>query len=482
MLKQTKLFIYFISGLLIIWHLYTLSYSPLPWFDETFFASITHSLINGKGFCLEVGPLIDSRPIYIYGPIYFLMTSIVTSIFGFSIFMFRIVNFSFSIFVVILLYKILRTIKIKQFIIIISISAFCFDTIFLQDAHSGRMDIVALFFSLFGLYTLILLPPKKSITLIGIISLTVSLLTTPRAFVLVIPIGIYYLIKTIKNRNWENIFYFISIPFILFYIWIRYSYGTIISFFQYYITKNKTGASLTSSYLGGNLRIPSFQYCLIIVTIGLIIVYFKQFKSNIIAKLSLAIILFFYVIINDTGLYSTLIIPFYYIIIATMLDISDIKSKIYKIILFGILIINFSIFSFKSLSIVFSINERNASPIENWVKNNVTSGKKIIGDDRYFYAAIKNKCNFQYTERGESLQEVVNYQYNVFKPDYIFFSKQTTPEVINEYRKLFNMSDSLIYSPNFSVNQIDFKVIRRLLYSNTTISNCYDGTLYRIKY
>lgn len=34
---------------LVAWHLWSLTYSPLPWFDETFFASLTNSFMNGRG-------------------------------------------------------------------------------------------------------------------------------------------------------------------------------------------------------------------------------------------------------------------------------------------------------------------------------------------------------------------------------------------------------------------------------------------------
>ena len=76
-----------------LWHFWALPYSPLPWFDETFFASITHSFINGSGFQLAVCPLqSNGEPVLLYGPVYFLLTGLITKTLGFGLFSFRLAN------------------------------------------------------------------------------------------------------------------------------------------------------------------------------------------------------------------------------------------------------------------------------------------------------------------------------------------------------------------------------------------------------
>lgn len=59
-----------------------MSFSPIAWFDEVYFASTTHSFMNGNGLSLELD---HCEPVLMYGPIYFLLTSSVMKLFGFGI-------------------------------------------------------------------------------------------------------------------------------------------------------------------------------------------------------------------------------------------------------------------------------------------------------------------------------------------------------------------------------------------------------------
>jgi len=66
-------------------HLATVMISRLPWFDDTFFASIADSVRRTGQFTLGVGPLWIDGPVYLYGPVYFLTLAGVFDVFGFGL-------------------------------------------------------------------------------------------------------------------------------------------------------------------------------------------------------------------------------------------------------------------------------------------------------------------------------------------------------------------------------------------------------------
>lgn len=450
-LKSNKIF-YLLLSIVGIWHLWSLLYSPIPWHDETFYASISKSLIEGKGFTLEVWPFkMQGKEVLIYGPIYFLLTGLSFSLFGFGIFQFRIVALVFSALSIYVFGNILKQLNINKSITRLFILLLAFDVIVIQNGHSGRMDMVALFFALAA--WLAYLKGQTQIKYVWLMAIAgaASILITPRIAVIIFPLFIYALIQFLKTKNWFQTAIITLLPTLIYYIWIVYAFGSLAEFFEYFSAKSNSNSVSLLSYLGGRLYIPFYQWPLILTAIiSTVIIILNKTKIQILLLLGLPI-LTFYIIVADTGAYSALIMPFWYLIIALALANCNANKKIVRVLLYSgvvaTLFVNVGIFSVKAATIVGSQTERNPHQLQTWVNEHIPKNSKIVGDNRYYYACIKNNCDFQYIEGGNNHSVIVQYYLNNYQPIYLFISTQTPKELLAAYNKEYSFLEQWEYIP-----------------------------------
>lgn len=482
-LNNNKTF-YTLLSILGIWHLWSLLYSPLPWFDETFYVSITRSLLEGKGFMLQVCPIqTEGKEVLTYGPIYFLLTGLSFSIFSFGIFQFRIVALLFTALSIFVFSKILKQLSISKSIIRLLILLLAFDVIIIQNGHSGRMDMVALFFALTAWWAYLKGKTENKYSWFMALAGVVAVLTTPRIAVIIFPLFVYALIIFFKTKNWYRATIITVLPASIYFVWILYAFGSINGFIEHFITpasESSDPANNLFSYLGGNLYIPLYQWPLIISSfISAMIILFSRKNRSILLLLSLPIITF-YIVVADTGAYSALIMPFWYLIIALGLTHYERNNKLEKWLLHGgiaiILFVCIGIFSLKAATIIGSQSDRNPRPLQTWVNNHIPKNSRIVGDDRYYYACIKNNCDYQYMDRVKDHATRAKYHLDNFQPDYLFISTQTPKEIINAYNKEFDFLESWDYIPQ--KGNSFFKTI--LNHIPIPIQSSYQGTLIRV--
>lgn len=482
--KRVSIFFLLLIG---IWHITSLPFSPLPWFDETFFASITHSLLSGKGFMLEVSQLMTGgNEVLTYGPVYFLFTSLSCSIFGFDIFAFRLVNLIFAALSVFIFFRIQKAIGIKPVIVKIITSLLIFDVIFLQNAHSGRMDLVALFFALLAYLQFFKNDKRIRSFVLMSISGTLGILTTPRIAIILAPVFIIYFIQLIRRQAWKRAGILAVLPIGLYLIWIYIGFGSMESFLSHYI-----GNSISNNqevgllhFLGGNFNIPYFQYPLILVGLVSFLLLLVFRKSRLITLSLFLPISFYYLIVKDTGAYSAMIVPFWYLIISYFIHEfkNDLNSYpylryIYYIAILSLFALNAGIFFIKSGVVLLTSEERNPRKLNEWVQKHIEHGTNVVGDDRYYYACKKLNCNFQYIQRPATPDIRSNYHREIFQPDYIFISSQTQPEIIKAYRNAFQFGEEFEYNPE-SGNSIAKHLVSNLPFN---ISSSYKGKLIKVK-
>ena len=474
--------------LIAIWHFWSLSYSPLPWFDETFFASITNSLMNGHGFHLAVCPIqTNGEQVLTYGPVYFLLTTLSSSIFGFGIMSFRIVNLIGAIISLLFFYRILQQLLLPFWLIISVTFLLIFDVIFIQNAHSGRMDLVALAFFLASI-SIHIGGKNKEITpfLIGLLG-TLAVLTTLRIAVFVLPFFITLFVFKLVNRNWRYSMILLFTSLVLYGIWIWWGFGSISNFIQEY-SGSKTDMALNnknliSSFVGGNFQIPFYQIPLIVIgSISVLIMLIKKYKLLNVWILIMPIP-FFYLLVKDTGAYSAMVVPFWYLAIAMAVNFvqsenSQIKKYLYPLYAAIVLlfIVNSSIFALKSITIVSTIAERDPKSLEHWAKKHIPEGSRVVGDDRYYYACMQNNSDFQYMDRVNSHLTRANYHASKYHPNYLFISNQTPSEILDAYRNVFNFEEKWDYVPT----NTNTKIQRFISMLPITIQSSYQGTLIKV--
>ena len=132
----------------IVWHVATLTRSPVPYYDDTFFASVGDSLERAGELKLPVSPLHISGPVYLYGPIYFAVQAFVFRHLGFGIFQNRILPLLFGLGIVVVAFASVRQAGVRRAVALPPCIALALDPTLHLSMHGGRMDTVALFFIL----------------------------------------------------------------------------------------------------------------------------------------------------------------------------------------------------------------------------------------------------------------------------------------------------------------------------------------------
>lgn len=455
----------------IFWHFWSLTYSPLPWFDETFFASITHSLINGKGMHLAVCPIqTNGDPVLIYGPVYFIITGLITKTLGFSLYTFRLANLLGAIISVFLFFKITKKQGWKKTTMYLMTILLTFDVIFVQNAHSGRMDLAALAFLLGSIYLYFF--DKTSISRQVFIAIlgTLAVLTTLRIAVLVLPFFVLVLFINIKNKQYWQAAALLFTSILLYASWIGVGFGSLSGFIAEYTQSQSdsyTGQTLVSSFLGGNFAIQPYQYPMVVAGLLAVIIQIKHNYKNPTFWLISIPILCFYLLVNDTGAYSALVVPFWYLLIGFAFEKLSTNSNnsltrlISLCVIILLLLVNGGVFLLKSATILTTIPQRSNKQLTTWVSERLPAQSRVVGDDRYYYAVIESNSDFQYISRTQSDEERAKFHKETYQPDYLFISSQTPPELIEAYKKHFRFEESYSYIPQTQESFLT-RIIQRL--------------------
>ncbi len=325
-MNKNRIF-FVLSFCILLLHVLTLNISPVPWFDEVFFLSISESFKEEGVFRLAMAPYYD-KEILTYGPIYFVLTALSTEVFGLGVFQFRIVNFLFSLLAVFAFKKILSTnfnlSKTSAFGL--SLALFL-EPIFHANSHGGRMDMVALFFVLMSIHHYLKSHYNKeirySILLSGVFA-SLALLTTPRLAVFIFAIPLMLLIELIRSklniRILKKALLWGIIILFVYSIWVFVAFGGINEMLDYY--------SNLTQFVGGKWLLPTeFLPTMGLSFLSLVLILIFSRKNLKIffldAKLFIPVasIITFHTLVSVTSKqYFCLVLPFYLLIIASFAE------------------------------------------------------------------------------------------------------------------------------------------------------------------
>ncbi len=440
--------------LIIAYHLFTLEIQPLPWFDEVYFASIADNFINSGSLVPEIASYArNDRPALTYGPVYFFLSGLSMKLFGFGIGQFRIIALLSGLLCVRLTYSIVKSQfaveSWKYKILIISILT---DPFFSLAFHQGRMDLTALCFCLFAIFYF--LKGGNNNILVSGIAGVLSLLTTPRAIVLLLPLVVFLLMDILKEKQYKKALLW-ALPFLLIYpIWMFVGFGGIGNFINYYQTINTVTNSANGQYVGSNLYIPAHEYCLILVAIlAVIFGLIKKGKTyfNPLVVICLIAIISFYLIVLDWGPYSTFIIPFYYILIFYSWSlIPSIKGSniLYSLPVLVVLIFNVAYSVVKADQVLVSRKVRDPKIADTFVRENIPPGSRVVGDALYFYSVKKNGSDFQLFDQYDTLEYRERKHRLDFKYNFLIAADVMKPknaEITDYYKKMGDLEKVAIF-------------------------------------
>ncbi|WMJ72176.1 glycosyltransferase family 39 protein [Cytophagaceae bacterium ABcell3] len=491
---QNRIVVFFIFSLYLALHLYTLNLNPLPWFDETFFASISLSLAEtGKLVPGVTKTIQEGREMLIHGPVYYFLGGLSFEFFGLGIFQFRIINFLFGIGLVFITARIFRNrykdadVSLPVFLI----ATFLLDPFFNLSLHEGRMDLVAAFFVFTCIYLLLKGLENKQIMYFLASGLygAMGLLTTPRVAFIFAAVFIVFLVLTFKRGGVKGLLQILlwGLPFVILYgMWVWYAFGDFGGLISYYQSIATGKHTVDVTFIGGNLYIPRHEYLLIGVA-GISLIYgliregFKFFDALI--CISILSVVLFYLLVRDMGPYSALILPFYYIIIFKSFHLSGhltLKNPVVylMVVLFAF---NAGFFLIKNIQVLFERLERNPEIAYSFIEDHIPEGSKVVGDPLYYYAVKRSGSDYQYAdlfgtleEREQALTEEWGYEYFIVTEQL----RMRRPEVI---RHFFEQEDFVEVARLISRQNPISRAISRLGITSDMEKDGYSAIIYRRK-
>lgn len=451
--------------LLLIIHVFTLTFSPLPWFDEVFFADISKNFSEGKGLKLLIAPEISimGQEVLVYGPVYFFLQAIPIYFFGLEKFIFRLVCFLGGVLSIFFLGEIFRFFSKNMKTSWVWILVLC-DPMFFSSSHGGRMDLWALAFLLAAIsFYLSWIKEEKAIFLvISSLFMALSVLTTPRILApglgLAILVSIFSL-KSMKNFKINIVFWLVPFMFIIS-AWVFFAFGGIAKLLIYY------GAE-TSSYVGGRFNFPKQIIPLLIAGfISIVILIVKKKLPTEVILFGVFGVLSYLILVKDSGPYSILLVFFIYLFVLLSGHLR--YSPVFIIVIF-----NGVFFISKILFLTFSYEQRKSDVIFQKLIE-LPPESTIIADDIYYYDIISSGHKFLFKDHLVSMEKkLVFYKKNDF--DFILVRNKSYPD------NNFNFLKSHINLQEVESFQIPINSTSNYLQSliPITIHNNIDGTLYK---
>ncbi|MCX6272535.1 MAG: glycosyltransferase family 39 protein [Bacteroidetes bacterium] len=477
----------------VAYHLLTLTRSPVVWLDEAGLHNLSMDFFrHGTLYQTNDPSFLNGKQILFYGPLFFVMQSFNFLLFGNDIFQYRLLPLLAGFGVLILVFLMLKGKRAKpaltDYLILLALAV---DPFVNSSLHKGRMDLPSLFFLMASFY--ILTCPKTSRQNLSLrqvlasgLMFALAIMTTFRAGMFVIPFLIFIiLLLHRKKKNIIGILFTLTLwalPVILGLLtWFLLCFSSLSGFLDYF----RLVSSFHPSHMPGSLFIPVEEY----FTLGifLIMLAWLVIKTGIKTIASpemiflLLFIVSFYLFIGDVGPYSIFILPAVYLLIG-LFQAGSPKKDINFVLLLTLLSVNLGFFLTKAGFLYLSWDLRDPHKVNEFVNQHVSPSSKIVGDDMYYYASIKNKCAYRFIYPIAAMtmhtRDYVDHLTATYPYDYLFISDRLEsfgPALPNMYRD----KDSLIEVARFELKPGQLpSFIKKIIPYDLSV-NGYNGTLYK---
>lgn len=459
------LFIFFCT-----WHLLTLNVSPLPWFDEVLFADVAINYDRTGDLLLKLDPTED-RDVIIYGPLYFILQQPFYKLFGITPFAFRLLNLIAGIIMAWQLSKRFKFNLLLLFTLLLS-------PVYIQNLHSGRMDLVASMFVLSGF--LHLDKTYKNLTFKNVAIATamfaLAAITTPRALFLV-PGAFIFLITTQDVIDFKKLKIVRGIKYTAF---ILLSVSAVLVAWSFYITggleyfQQYSGSDNLNQHMGISfLRNHPEDVLSIILLLGIIVDLIRLKKLSTAHAATICTFLSFAVFVKEIGPYAAMLIPF------VLYGIMRIEFTVIRRIGLGLIAVAFAgIFLVKTLVIIAGYDSRKAKPIQAFLAENNVSQSKVLSSFIYYYVLKENDNDVKSYQIIQTNRESFIDSINAYDYDYLMIKESDTSEyVIHE----INLDNKYIPIKSFtSEPHVDLSFVPFVGHKLNKLQGGYDGVLYKI--
>jgi hypothetical protein len=487
--SRYRLLLGIVLTLYVIYHFATLVYSPLPWFDEITFLSMTESYIKDKTFYETCRILVIPDEKLVYGPLFFILQAFIIKSLGFSIFTVRLSSLVFGIINLALIYKICRHFKFGYAATFIAIAIVAFEPNFNQFLHSGRNDFVTLFFFLIS-YLVYINTDSRSHTktiIFGLftgIMLACAALTTPR-IIFAFSFYVFALIYEIAADKSKTLLHTIikycciAAGFISIYsIWVYSAFDSFKAFIDYNLNSPVIQAHTgVESAFRPSYYLFVFIYAFIALIVSLRNKALSQNRELLLFTVPIVVSFILIVTGGLTGRYFALADTFLAIMIAG-LTIHLHNGKIMKYATYTLILFYVGIFMVKAVYIAANASLRNPYTNEAIITQYIKPNNAIVADFQYYYIARNKNCTFLSIDENGMMDKKLEYIYkNKFR--YFIVNKNNwaadfyhTEVLKNNYKLIANIDIKNNTSGLFQ------RVLKKLPYK---ISESYSCRIYEYK-
>lgn len=434
------------------YHLYTLDLYPLPWQDDTTFASMSLSWEKtGKFYCPVAHDARDYKEVLHYGPLYFMLGGTLFKLFGVSIWVFRLLSFAGGLFSAYYLFRLIKA-QEQGYIPLLACLIFLIDPFVQLSMHEGRMDLLATGLSLASVFYALQAQQNKKVLLYAALSGTLAalaMLTTPRCVLTLFFLFFVLMSDNLMQRHKSigAILWWLLAALGLYLIWVFYAFGGLKGMISYYeLISSPNSPEAYHPNLGFRPYVPKQEKVLILVAglytlIALAIHKWKYFDAFSIVGL-FSIVCFFAFFI-DWGPYSAYILPFYYYALTrgARMVWEQVNTKALKVAalvpLLLLVLHNMAYTGIKSLFIVVNSEQRSPEKIDAFIAEHIPAGSKVLGYGLHYYSVIKAGSDYQYIDKYNELEvreerQRINYDY-----DYIIVDGIGLDKLVPTYKYYF---------------------------------------------
>jgi hypothetical protein len=428
-------------------HLATITISRLPWFDDTFFASIADAVRRTGRFTLEVSPLWLSQPVYLYGPVYFLTLAGVFEGLGFGLLQTRLPAVLCGFGIIAVGYLLLRRSRVRPQLAFATCAVLALDPTVHQSIHSGRTDSMALFLLLASFLLLLEARERGSVWWTAASGAVGALgaLTTPRPGYLLIPMGLILLWRWGRKpdrRRALDVAVWGGTSVLLLAAWVAWAFGGLPEMFAYF-------RRFSDTYAGGGFGVRVIHAPVLaplLMLLGAMVVVRPRALLDEAVFFYASGIVGFYTFVKDKGafggLYTFFMVPLVYLAIGYCLArIREAKpyARTGRYLAYGILggliAFNGGVFAARSTLEFLQRDGRRPTLATEVIARTIPPGSRVVGDDKFYFVVRQTGSDFQYFERGGSIEERARFHADDYDLQYLVTDQGDASPLLEAYRR-----------------------------------------------
>lgn len=481
-----------VLAVVLLYHLATLSFTPIVWSDEVCYNSITLDWIqNGTYFFQADKHWGQNREALVYGWVFFALNGAVISILGNGVFAGRLLVLLAGMAVYVwFAFTLKRRVRITDWLAWLGLALLITDPFFTGALHKARMDTLALLFYMTSagvIWSFFSEPERRHKTGWWLLSGSLyglALITASRLIWLAPPLALLIIWIVWEEKFRKPVLGHVllwglgCIAFVV--TWLYVAFHTVPEMVEYVRWVHaRLDTQVPQRWYRHPECYPLFAISISAGGLGLLLLGKRVFTPLMVFLITY--IITYYAFILDTGPYVMFVIPAFYlvaIIIAGMLDGKRFWSWFGKAALLLLLAYNVGFQVLNNYKLIQDIPNRRHEDVDQFISQNIPSNAKVCADWVYYYSVLNNGNPLQLMYSFEQTDHHITiYSRDTFDYDYLVVSKRIDTVRHKLVKRYFSEAT---LEPVAALGQFPDTLDAKRFQSKLNYqSGPYDGVIYR---